>query len=570
MNISEITYQGNKSRLMKILKPLIEKNLSPDMVYIEPFGGGMNSFTPISSFKKIAGDVNEYNIALWQEIKAKGLKGVEDDWNPYLEILSNCEDKPNGENYLKAKALYLDMKLDCLSKGNKYPKALLGFVAYSCSFGGGWWNGFVGYNDKRGENYIKEAIGALKRQIKNTINIENSDFIHGSYDSVEIPDNAFIYCDPPYAETKNYSTSFDNDSFWEWCRKILETKENVKILISEYNAPSDFVCIWSQTVQDKMGTKAMSKIEKLFIHNSQVSKFDLSPVSNTIRLSESDIKNMVKKSIKKILSENEQQELMAYHGTTASFDNFDMTFMGTGEGTQVYGYGLYFTDVYDTGEWYAISITYDKHKNNKTLPKSDNKTILTYIGSILHNINGWDKGKMPMDVFKERVVLQHDKLKTKNARTEAAKNILLACNSFQDIQEKIGELKRQITNGMSKYVYKVDIPDGPYIDWTNNDKSFIVEMYKKFAEKFDVSHVNIQKIKTFGELFEKIRGWRSLKDYQANGEMVSQKDMCKYLHDLGYVGIQVRTGHRNGGDGRGMNFIVFNDKDVQIIQKKGI
>ena len=29
------------------------------------------------------------------------------------------------------------MKLDCLSNGGKYPKALLGFVAYACSFGGG-------------------------------------------------------------------------------------------------------------------------------------------------------------------------------------------------------------------------------------------------------------------------------------------------------------------------------------------------------------------------------------------------------------------------------------------------
>ena len=97
MNISEITYQGNKSRLMKILKPLIENNLEEGMIYIEPFGGGMNSFTPINSSKKIANDVNEYNIALWLELKAKGFDGVESDWNPYLRILSNCEDKPNGE-----------------------------------------------------------------------------------------------------------------------------------------------------------------------------------------------------------------------------------------------------------------------------------------------------------------------------------------------------------------------------------------------------------------------------------------------------------------------------------------
>ena len=62
MTLSEISYQGSKSRFMKVLKPLIENNLDEGMTYVEPFGGGMNSFTPINASKKIANDVNEYNI----------------------------------------------------------------------------------------------------------------------------------------------------------------------------------------------------------------------------------------------------------------------------------------------------------------------------------------------------------------------------------------------------------------------------------------------------------------------------------------------------------------------------
>lgn len=568
MALSEISYQGSKSRFMKVLKPLIENNLDEGMTYIEPFGGGMNSFTPINASKKIANDVNEYNIALWLLLKEQGFNGVETEWSEYLNILSNCEDKPNGLNYLQAKLLYLDMKQDCLRNGGKYPKALLGFVAYACSYGGGWWNGFIGYNEKKGENYVKEAIRGLKKHIESAINIENSDFLHGNYDTIEIPDNAFIYCDPPYANTKKYATDFDNELFWDWCRELIETKENIKVLISEYNAPEDFVCIWSKGVQDSMGNNTMSKSEKLFIHNSQVSKFDLSSLTETISISRTDIMEMVKQSVIRILNENRQDELVAYHGTPASFDNFDMSFMGTGEGTQVYGYGLYFTDVYDTGEWYAISIAFDKGKKDKSLSKTDSKTIVTYIGSILHNMKGWEKGKMSMEEFKNRVLMQYDKMPTKNAKTMAARDVLLNCNSIQDVQEKIGQLKRNATNGMNRYVYKVEIPDENYIDWTNDDPTFIQQMYQKFSEKFDISHVDMKRVKTFGDLFEKIRGWRSLKDYQANGELISQKDMSKYLYSLGYNGIKVRTGHRIGGDGRGMNFIVFNDKDVKITQKK--
>ena len=83
MTLSEISYQGSKSRFMKILKPLIENNLDEGMTYIEPFGGGMNSFTPINASKKIANDVNEYNIALWLLLKEQGFNGVETEWSEY-------------------------------------------------------------------------------------------------------------------------------------------------------------------------------------------------------------------------------------------------------------------------------------------------------------------------------------------------------------------------------------------------------------------------------------------------------------------------------------------------------
>lgn len=570
MTLSEISYQGSKSRFMKVLKPLIENNLDEGMTYVEPFGGGMNSFTPINASKKIANDVNEYNIALWLLLKEQGFKGVETEWSEYLNILSNCEDKPNGPNYLQARELYSDMKKDCLSDGGKYPKALLGFVAYACSFGGGWWNGFIGYNEKKGENYVKEAIRGLKKHIDSAVNMENSDFLHGNYEAIEIPDNAFVYCDPPYANTKKYANDFDNERFWDWCRELIETKENIKLLISEYNAPEDFVCIWSKGVQDSMGNNTMSKNEKLFIHNSQVSQFDLSSLSETISISRNDIMEMVKESVNRILSENAMDELEVYHGTMASFDNFDMSFMGTGEGSQVYGYGLYFTDAYNTGEWYAVSIAFDKGTKDKSIKRSETKTILTYISAILHNIKGWEKGKVSMEEFHQRVMMNFEKLPVRNSRTIAARDILMKCNNVKDIQDIIAKFKKEITSVLNKFIYKVEIPDGPYINWQESDPAFIQNIYNKFKERFDLSHVNMKKVNTFGDLFEKIRGWRSKKDFAAKGEIIPQKELSEYLYQLGYKGIQVRTGHRIGGDGRGMNFVVFNDKDVTVTQKKMI
>lgn len=564
MTISEITYQGNKTRLMKVLKPLIEDNLEEGMVYIEPFGGGMNSFTPINSTKKIANDVNEYNIALWRELKSKGFDGVENDWRPFLETLSNCEDKPNGENFLKAKALYLDMKLDCLSNGNKYPKALLGFVAYACSFGGSWWNGFAGYNEKRGENYIKEAIAALRKQVTSTVNIENSDFLHGSYDSIDIPDNAFIYCDPPYAETKKYANSFDNEMFWQWCRDLISSKENVKVLVSEYNAPSDFVCIWSRQVQDKMGKNTMSKNEKLFIHNSQVSKFDLSSLPETVAISRNDIMEMVKTSLNRILSENFQDELMAYHGTTSLFDKFDMSFVGSGEGSQVYGWGVYLTDVKDTGRWYAATIAIKNAKNDSS---NTYRSVYNKISGAKHNVRNISEKNY--EDSKQRIInnLQKglDNAKGERPKSEYVKAIEFVnnCIDFNMFNTKFTKLAHMAATPYKRYVYDVDIPDDNYIDWNNTNKQFIIDIFNKISQNFNTSHVDINKVKSFGDMFEKLRGWSHKPS--SNGEIIPQKDLSLFLYSLGYNGIMVPTGNKRGGDGRGSNYVIFNDKDVKII-----
>ena len=77
--------------------------------------------------------------------------------------------------------------------------------------------------------------------------------------------NDFIYCDPPYKGTKQYKASknFNHEEFWDWCRE--KSKENI-VLISEQEAPEDFVCIWEKSVNRSIKASDKTKaIEKLFI-----------------------------------------------------------------------------------------------------------------------------------------------------------------------------------------------------------------------------------------------------------------------------------------------------------------
>jgi len=82
--------------------------------------------------------------------------------------------------------------------------------------------------------------------------LENVTFAHRNYRDYS-PDikNNLIYCDPPYAKTTGYSLGkFDTDEFWEWVRVM---SVNNTVLVSSYEAPDDFECVWQ--IEKRLGLR---------------------------------------------------------------------------------------------------------------------------------------------------------------------------------------------------------------------------------------------------------------------------------------------------------------------------
>ena len=231
------------------------KNLKKDQYYVEPFCGGCGMLYYIDHPYKIGADSNEYVIEMW--------KGFQHGFMPPKELTYDE---------------YVFAKNDYLNQTNKCSKAYIGYVGNACSYGGAWWNGYAKYNPKKKENHILEAYNGTIKQIINFKYFKETSFIHSNYDKLYIPKNSFLYLDPPYQNTKSYKDKFNSDLFWDWCRNKINCGN--LLLISEYNAPSDFICIWSKTKKDGMGTtkvgnKQKDKIEKLFVHKSQVNLIKL-------------------------------------------------------------------------------------------------------------------------------------------------------------------------------------------------------------------------------------------------------------------------------------------------------
>ena len=106
-------------------------------------------------------------------------------------------------------------------------------------------------------------------QLQRLDNISNKLInLNQDYRNVEIKSNSVIYCDIPYKDTEGYErktnkSSFDYDSFYNWCEKKTEP-----VFISEYTMPDNrFKCIMDiEKTSSYCATNNNKKmVEKLFI-----------------------------------------------------------------------------------------------------------------------------------------------------------------------------------------------------------------------------------------------------------------------------------------------------------------
>lgn len=232
-------YMGSKARISKDIAPMINNLIKENNIknYIEPFVGGCNMIEHIVCENKIASDNNDYLISMWRDLQ----KG----WNPPNEM---------------TKELYIDIR----DNKDKYSKSLVAIAGFCATYNAKWFGGYAGIvKTKIGtyRNYYNEAIRNINKQIHKINDVEFRYCDYTQYSNIR---NSLIYCDIPYQGTTQYGTSkdFDYDKFWDWVRDM--SKDNI-VLVSEYNAPNDFECIYEKTLTTTLDKNSRKKdTEKLF------------------------------------------------------------------------------------------------------------------------------------------------------------------------------------------------------------------------------------------------------------------------------------------------------------------
>ena len=237
---------GSKSRIAKHIVPIIQHYIdhSGAAEYIEPFVGGANVIDKIDAPSRSGNDINPYLIAL-------------------LSFMQRGGTLPDGISYEEYSAVRADKA--------RFPAWFVGCAGFLASYNGRFFDGgYAGIvHTKAGtvRDYYAEARRNLIEQAQRLESIEFACKDYRMYSGQSTFKNCVIYCDPPYKGTKQYTNSgrFNYGEFWETMRQWSES--NV-VLVSEYNAPDDFTCIWEQPIFRTVdNTKRVPTMERMFLYD---------------------------------------------------------------------------------------------------------------------------------------------------------------------------------------------------------------------------------------------------------------------------------------------------------------
>lgn len=231
--------------------------------------------------------------------------------------------------------------------------------------------------------------------------------------------------------------------------------------------------------------------------------------------------------------ERMQQEIIAYHGSPHTFDQFSIDKVGSGEGAQAFGHGLYFAEKEAVAKAYQNDITAARVSAAERLLKKSGGDIDAAIAAAKAEV--------------ERLRALPD-----GGGDIARRDSLIAIN-----EDKIAELSfLKETGSMSKgNLYEVAIRADPdnFLDW---DKPLSEQ-----TPKVQAALADMKPEWSGGQIYESSR--------LVPGDFADKKAAAAELRRRGIAGIKyLDKDSRSAGDGS-RNLVVFDDGSINIRARNG-
>jgi flagellar biosynthesis chaperone FliJ len=298
------------------------------------------------------------------------------------------------------------------------------------------------------------------------------------------------------------------------------------------------------------------------------------------------------------ITEHTKFSIKTYHGSQASFDHFDHSFMGSGEGAQAYGWGTYVSEVEGIAKAYAkqnaakhgmpreykiaqTRLNHAKFEYDKVQRRYDNSKA--YIDSLKEDLQNYRESmarrKEKVAYFAQNNMPETvDKLLKQIKRAEdtikfTENDINMRTNDLEGWKPKLEEVKKKYEEEQKKFdaipkpqiernLYSVDIPDDTgenYLGWDEKMTPRMRDIRKEILEDNGYKLVDSDDMRDYfedrdGKEYELFK-----EQYKTGGTFYeelaqllhSQKLASLALKEYGFDGVKVIADRNTGGNKEG-------------------
>jgi len=289
--------------------------------------------------------------------------------------------------------------------------------------------------------------------------------------------------------------------------------------------------------------------------------------------------------------ETVKKNLNAWHGSPHRFDRFSMSQIGTGEGAQAYGHGLYFAENPDVARSYKDVLAQGNSwnidgKKYHGMTTSSDATAHNYAANALSRFDGnVDEAIDWLDDFgteaQAKEILKNASSVSPSTGSLYNVNLNVDPDELLDWDAPLSQQSEKVRNALSEYenlasdtikqrVFSGELSDG--FNLVENADGFAAiadnDMFQegqRFSNRADAEKWLSSKIdeyaggKTTGNMI-----YQQLVDAQGGADYIGASSASNMLKDRGIYGIKyLDSGSRDAAEGT-RNFVIFDDSLVDI------
>jgi hypothetical protein len=306
--------------------------------------------------------------------------------------------------------------------------------------------------------------------------------------------------------------------------------------------------------------------------------------------------------------------IIAFHGSGADFDEFKLEKIGTGEGNQAFGYGLYFTEKEDIAKFYRDSVgagnevTYKgkviqdldqdfADENNiahmagqQETPEDMQRVVADEVRRTRNNLAGIEQSikdfQQNPDVYPLKFHGMEISMETAEKQREFLQRRL---DAALEVQDNIGQIETKPAGTMYQVGLHVNSDELIDYDKTFDEQSpFVQQAILKVLNEIHIDDAVNMGFDVFSppyngneemalqatrqamlDNFAVVRflnDWSVLRGAENSGEELLEKHGVKGIKYKAQRGVGARNVPETGAD----NYVIFDDKLINIMKKYGI